>query len=215
VNGGAKALWDAMTGLVTTPGFRYAAKLKAGSVLNSALVVSQGYTLEMAFDLTKFGYAAGAQNKTVAIGLNYHDFDRTLTDTSSYRTWWFREWPWASTPAFAVLSNSTLASPTGVANVANVPREFILYHNYPNPFNPATTIQFSLPDIGSVKIRIYDLLGRLVALQNLVGQSSGLHQYVFDASKLASGVYYYNVEYVSARGDNKRLSPTEKMVLLK
>jgi hypothetical protein len=104
---------------------------------------------------------------------------------------------------------------TGVTNVANVPREFILYHNYPNPFNPATTIQFSLPEIGNVKIRIYDLLGRLVSSQELVGQSMGMHQYVYDASKLASGVYYYNVEYVSARGDNKRLSPTEKMLLLK
>jgi hypothetical protein len=215
VNGGAKALWDAVTGNSTTPGFRYGAKLKTGSVLNSTSVVSTGYTIEMAFDLTKFGYTHGSLNKTVSIGVNYHDYDRTATDTSSYRTWWFREWPWTSTPAFAVLNNSSVITTTGVANVANVPREFILYHNYPNPFNPATTIQFSLPDIGNVKIRIYDLLGRLVSLQELVGQSTGMHQYVYDASKLASGVYYYNVEYISARGDSRRLSPTEKMVLLK
>ena len=165
VNGGAKALWDAVTGNSTTPGFRYGAKLKSGSVLNSTSVVSTGYTIEMAFDLTKFGYSAGSLNKTVSIGVNYHDYDRTATDTSAYRDWWFREWPWASTPAFAVLNNSTLLTPTGVANVENVPREFVLYHNYPNPFNPATTIQFSLPDIGNVKIRVYDLLGRLVGLQ--------------------------------------------------
>jgi hypothetical protein len=215
VNGGAKALWDAVKGNGITPGFRYGAKLKSGSALNSTSVVSTGYTVEMAFDLTKFGYTAGSQNKTISVGLNYHDYDRTATDTSAYRDWWFREWPWASTPAFAVLNNTAMITTTGVGDVANVPRQFILYHNYPNPFNPATTIQFMLPDFGNVKIRVYDLLGRLVGVQDLVGQSSGLHQYVFDASKLASGVYYYNVEYVSARGNNRRMSPTEKMLLLK
>jgi hypothetical protein len=215
VNGGAKAIWDATTGLAATPGFRYGAKLNPGSVLNSTSVVSTGYTIEMAFDLPKFGYTPGAQNKTVAMGLNYHDYDRTATDTSAYRVWYFREWPWTSTPAFAVLNNTAMITTTGVSNVAEVPKQFILYHNYPNPFNPATMIRFSLPEIGNVKVRVYDLLGRLIATQALEGMSAGQHEYLFDASRLASGVYYYNVEFSTPRGDVKRLSPTEKMVLLK
>jgi hypothetical protein len=214
-NGGAKALWDGVTGIAARPGFRYAAKLNSGSVLNSTSVVSTGYTVEMAFDLTKFGYTAGSQNKTVSIGLNYHDYDRTATDTSAYRVWWFREWPWTSTPAFAVLNNTAMLTTTGVVNTNNVPRQFIVYHNYPNPFNPATVIRFSLPEAGSATVRVYDLLGRLVVAHNLVSQTSGVHQYEFEASKLASGVYYYNVEFVSSRGDSRRLSQTEKMILLK
>lgn len=70
------------------------------------------------------------------------------------------------------------------------PLEFTLGQNYPNPFNPTTTIEFTIPADGRVVLKVYDLTGREVA--TLVDQEmkAGVYQQVvFDASRLASGVY--------------------------
>lgn len=77
-----------------------------------------------------------------------------------------------------------------------VPRVLSLSDNFPNPFNPTTTIEFTLPDDGRVSLRIYDVLGREVA--SLVEErlkAGELYRTVFDASKLASGVYFSRLEY--------------------
>ena len=83
-----------------------------------------------------------------------------------------------------------------------------LNQNYPNPFNPSTTIAFSIPKASNVTVQIYNSLGQLVS--TLVNQtlSSGNHSYVFDASALSSGVYFYNIK---ADG----FSQTKKMSLIK
>jgi hypothetical protein len=78
----------------------------------------------------------------------------------------------------------------------------------PNPFNPATTINFSLPEISMVNIAVYDANGRQVAQLVNGMQDAGQHQVTFDGSNLASGVYLYRL----TAGLN---SATGKMVLLK
>ncbi len=85
-------------------------------------------------------------------------------------------------------------------NVSNEPLEstlpdnFELSQNYPNPFNPTTQIQYSIPRASDVSIRVYDITGRMV--QTLVDnrQSAGTHTVRFNASSLASGVYFYRLE---------------------
>ena len=74
------------------------------------------------------------------------------------------------------------------------PKDFILYQNYPNPFNPSTMIKFRIADFGFVTLKIYDLLGNEVA--NLVNEekSAGVYEVTFDASNLASGVYFYRLK---------------------
>ncbi len=85
---------------------------------------------------------------------------------------------------------------------------FQLYHNYPNPFNPQTTIGYSLLKRTDVVLIVYNLLGREVARFERGKQSAGRYQITWDASDLPSGIYFYRLQ----AGDFVR---TRKMVLLK
>lgn len=74
------------------------------------------------------------------------------------------------------------------------PSEYALEQNYPNPFNPSTTINFTIGKISNVKLRIYNILGQQVATLLDTRMTPGSHSVVFDAAKLASGVYFYRLE---------------------
>ncbi len=76
---------------------------------------------------------------------------------------------------------------------AAVPEGFALEQNYPNPFNPSTTINYALPEARDVTLVVYDLLGRRVAMLVNQMQSSGRYSVTFDASRLASGIYFYQL----------------------
>lgn len=75
-----------------------------------------------------------------------------------------------------------------------LPFTYTLSQNYPNPFNPTTQIKYSISKVGNVSLKIYDVLGRVVS--DLVNQEQqpGNYSVRFDASKLASGVYFYRIE---------------------
>lgn len=96
----------------------------------------------------------------------------------------------------------------------NIPREFSLEQNYPNPFNPTTTIKFTIPLVetyrngGTVSLRIYDVLGREVAVLVHRELKPGEYEIKFDASNFTSGIYYYKIE----AGEYSR---TRKMILIK
>ena len=85
---------------------------------------------------------------------------------------------------------------------------FRLHQNYPNPFNPATTISFYLPEAEEVRLRVYDITGRLVSTIVNEELNAGSHTRVFDASALSSGVYFYRLEAGS-------FSSVQKMTLIK
>jgi photosystem II stability/assembly factor-like uncharacterized protein len=89
-------------------------------------------------------------------------------------------------------------------NVGNVPSNYKLEQNFPNPFNPATTIKFSLPKSGFVALKVYDLLGKEV--ETLVSETmiAGNHEIFFDASKLNSGVYFYKL-FANSFADTKKM----------
>ncbi len=72
----------------------------------------------------------------------------------------------------------------------NTPEGFVLEQNYPNPFNPETSIRFSLPENSVVSLKVYDVNGKLV--KTLVNglTAAGSHEVSFNASELASGVYF-------------------------
>jgi hypothetical protein len=88
------------------------------------------------------------------------------------------------------------------------PYAFQLYNNYPNPFNPSTTIKYSVAEPVRVFIKVYDLLGKEVATLFEGPRQPGNYTLNFDGSKLASGVYMYQMKagnYIK----------TKKFVLLK
>ena len=89
-----------------------------------------------------------------------------------------------------------------------LPTEFALSNNYPNPFNPTTTIKYDLPKEAQVTLKIYDVLGREVATLVNTKQNAGFYQVRFDASRYASGVYVYRI----IAGD---FVQTKKMMLMK
>ncbi|MEP1152018.1 MAG: choice-of-anchor D domain-containing protein [Balneola sp.] len=93
--------------------------------------------------------------------------------------------------------------------VSEIPSSITLDQNYPNPFNPSTIISYTLDSSTSVKLDIYDITGRKVA--NLVDrrETAGTKEVVFDAGKLASGVYIYRLQTENG------FSSVKKMVLIK
>ncbi|MBL7047112.1 MAG: T9SS type A sorting domain-containing protein [Candidatus Marinimicrobia bacterium] len=107
---------------------------------------------------------------------------------------------------------------------ASVPSHFCLYQNYPNPFNSVTTIRFDLPEAADVKIAVYDILGREIAVLVSgkipasplhIGTSglSGEYKVEWDANNIPSGVYFYHLQI--KKGGLISYEKTEKMLLLK
>jgi subtilisin family serine protease len=94
----------------------------------------------------------------------------------------------------------------------SAPTNFALMQNYPNPFNPATTIEFSLPEKSDVTLNIYSALGELVTTLATGDFDAGYHTINFDASKLTSGTYMYQI---TANYDGKIFTSTKKMSLVK
>lgn len=82
---------------------------------------------------------------------------------------------------------------SGIDNDIVLADEFQLFQNYPNPFNPSTVISYNLPVSAKVQIKIYDILGREVAVLLDEQKSAGSYELKFDASYLSSGVYFYKL----------------------
>lgn len=74
-----------------------------------------------------------------------------------------------------------------------IPVQYRLYNNYPNPFNPATKIKFDIPEQSFTKILIYDINGKEISMPVNEQLNPGSYDAVFDASKLPSGVYFYKI----------------------
>lgn len=83
-----------------------------------------------------------------------------------------------------------------------------LYQNYPNPFNPATTIEYEIPTKGLVILRVYDILGKEIAILLNEVKRAGSYTVEFNGSNLPSGTYFYRLE----AGDNLDV---KKMILVK
>ena len=94
-----------------------------------------------------------------------------------------------------------------------VPVEFALHDNYPNPFNPTTTLRFDLPEVSNITLTIYNMLGQKVKTFNMQNKPAGFHSLKWNATNdygdpVGAGVYLYQLQ-------TKDFVKTRKMVLLK
>ena len=110
-------------------------------------------------------------------------------------------------------NSENIGSGNSVLEIMPVPTEFALHNNYPNPFNPTTTIAYDLPQDGNVRLIIYDVMGREVTRLVNGFTPAGYHNVRWDArnalgEQVSAGVYFYHLQ----SGAHVK---TQKMVLLK
>ncbi|MEQ8523721.1 LamG-like jellyroll fold domain-containing protein [Gracilimonas sp.] len=87
-----------------------------------------------------------------------------------------------------------MVTDTDITDETGVPGEFDLANNYPNPFNPTTTIKYALPEAADVRLTVFNSIGQKVADLVNTRQTAGTHQVDFDASQLPSGMYIYRLK---------------------
>lgn len=165
----------------------------ANTPLNQGSITNSTYTN---FASGRFGFMAvhssGVDARAGA------EFDQLYFDTSS------------TSP----LGRSSLVEIPPIVST-ETPQSYRLYQNFPNPFNPTTKIRFEMPSDGHVTLTIYNIMGEEIT--NLLDEEkpAGIHDVLFDASNLSSGMYFYRINIPSADENGSGYSEIRKMALIK
>ncbi len=104
--------------------------------------------------------------------------------------------------------SATPFDPSGIYDKKQIPKEFAIYQNFPNPFNPTTNIRYDLPKSANVNIELFNTLGQKIITLVNTPKTAGYHTVKFDASELSSGVYLYRIQAGS-------FSQVKKLVVMK
>jgi len=149
----------------------------------------EGYTAELAIDLTSLGYPMGLGDRVLFIGVNMLDGDSLIPTTDSYgtRTWWYREYEGSCCPVWAHMAEPAVAvgDPEDTAAV----RSRVFPSERP-------TVTYFLPGQRDVSLRVFDLRGREVAARQLGVVASGEHTvHLFDGGvEQPAGMYLYRLD---------------------
>ncbi len=115
---------------------------------------------------------------------------------------------------FGTINQESVKPPSTSASIVALPTEFSLSPNFPNPFNPSTTLSYGLPMDSRVILRIYNTLGQQVAELVNAEQSAGWYGLTWNANG-ASGIYIYRLEAVSQNDPKHRFVDVKKMILMR
>ena len=180
----------------------------------------------LAFTFLQLSFSAFAQNNQITWSVFSAGYGISSSSNTSIRSIIGDPIVGASSDGGSSISSGFFANPasTGVVtgmerqSGSSIPTSYQLSQNYPNPFNPSTNIKFSLPIQSTVKIVIYDLLGRKV--KTLINDVRPVGVYAIRWSgenesnvNVSSGIYFYSLYAVGA--DNKKYTNFKKMILLK
>lgn len=180
---------------------------------NSVLGQPSDAQLEDPFNQTAPNFAPKAGSPA----LSGADFSYSRLNNGFFTTTTFKgaiganDWTkgWAVWDPQNVVYNSpyTVTSVREIAEVGT-PSNYTLSQNYPNPFNPNTVINFSLPKAGYITLKVYDMVGREVAMLANGFQHAGSYSVDFNAEGLASGIYLYKIS-------SENFTQVKKMMLIK
>jgi hypothetical protein len=110
---------------------------------------------------------------------------------------------------YAYTNYTEIQNPIGIIPISEiVPLEYKLHNNYPNPFNPETTIQFDIPRNGHTVLEVFNVLGTKVATPVNESLVAGRYEIIFDSGNIASGIYFYKIT-------SNDFTASKKMVLMK
>ncbi|MCH8170611.1 MAG: T9SS type A sorting domain-containing protein [Bacteroidetes bacterium] len=167
--------------------------------VDTAIFINNGWYLDPENDL---GVVTVSGDYAYGRILHYPDIG-TIYRWVSYR-------PVDTTDVFQFTTEDNVVN----VNDETLPLIFSLSQNFPNPFNPSTTISFSLPVESKVSIKIYNVLGQLVKVLFDNNQSAGNHNITFKPTKLASGIYLYRI-IAHSTNSKEVFVDTKKLILLK
>jgi hypothetical protein len=125
-----------------------------------------------------------------------------------FRSMGFNGWLEFSMTAYSIVTSIGHSTPLALVSST-------LLENYPNPFNPTTTIRYSLRTSGHVKLTIYDVLGQVVAELVNREENIGTKDVHWDATGVTSGIYFYRLEVFSNKSQSEHYCETKKMVLVR
>jgi len=142
---------------------------------------------------------------------NYQgDFITIISGGNKLFTYWMDDYSGIYQCWSSVIDLSTI----GIRKIeTEIPNSFLLSQNYPNPFNPVTKIIFTVPKNGLASLKIYDIRGVEIASPVNEELTTGKYEITFNASNLASGTYFYKLDFTSS--DGNKFSSTKKLVVLK
>jgi len=197
-------------------GAQVALALKPGTTVDTlGTTPDEGYTAELAVDLTKLGYPPGLGDGSLFIGIDLLDGDSFTPFTYSYgmRTWWYRQYEGECCPAWAYLDPATLL--TGVDGSPNSPNAAnVLLGSFPNPFHVFTNIKFRLAQASDVTLEVFDLQGRQVATRDLGLRQAGEQQVAFHSVGLRTGLYLYRVKLADPVAGSVRTTLSGRMMFV-
>ena len=105
----------------------------------------------------------------------------------------------------------------GALNVREkvIPTEYVLKQNFPNPFNPTTSVSFDIPSESRVTLKVYNTLGQEIAILAEGVRSSGTYTSVWNPGTVTSGMYFYKLEATSLANPSRSFTQVKKMLLIK
>jgi photosystem II stability/assembly factor-like uncharacterized protein len=166
---------------------------------------SSYYNFNIAFDSLFMKTLVNAQSKDTSIALKLGG------DTTYY--WRVNAVNSAGLSVWSPTWSFTTATPTLVREPSIIPGKSMLYQNFPNPFNPATTIKFDLRNEATVKLNVFNILGQRLRVVELGKLQAGSFEQRLDMSRYSSGVYIYRIEAVGIGAES--YVSWKKMILTK
>ena len=161
--------------------------------------------------LAQYAWIAGFDNtiaRTTNGGTNWVSQTTPVNTSYTYIRFVNANTGWAVGGNGTIIKTTDGGNPVGIEPVKySLPLNYSLSQNFPNPFNPSTSIKFDIPKAGNVSLKIYDITGKEVYSVNEF-KPAGQYEFTFDASNYASGLYFYKIEAFN-------FTATKKMLLVK